>query len=114
VVLVFLLAGSLAAAAMLAFPGRARAGRPPGAVAAGRGRDRRWTFVALVLLIVGRQLLTVLDNQAPNRRLAAMVGELEHQAFHDELTHLPDRALFRERVAHALQGRQVQVGPASA
>jgi hypothetical protein len=30
-----------------------------------------WTFVALVLLIVGRQLLTVLDNQALNRRLAA-------------------------------------------
>ena len=28
--------------------------------------------MALVLLIVGRQLLTVLDNQALNRRLAAM------------------------------------------
>ena len=66
--------------------------------------------MALVLLIVGRQLLTVLDNQAPNRRLAAMVGEPEHQAFHDGLTNLPDPALFRERVAHALQGGQVQVG----
>jgi diguanylate cyclase len=64
-----------------------------------------WTFVALVLLIVGRQLLTVLDNQALNRRLAAMVGELEHQAFHDGLTSLPNRALFRERVAHALRRR---------
>jgi GGDEF domain-containing protein len=60
-----------------------------------------WTFVALVLLIVGRQLVTVLDNQALNRRLAAMVGELEHQAFHDGLTNLPNRALFRERVGHA-------------
>jgi diguanylate cyclase (GGDEF)-like protein len=64
-----------------------------------------WTFVALVLLIVGRQLLTVLDNQALNRRLAAMVGELEHQAFHDGLTNLPNRALFRERVGHALRRR---------
>jgi hypothetical protein len=64
-----------------------------------------WTFVVLVLLIVGRQLLTVLDNQALNRRLAAMVGELEHQAFHDGLTNLPNRALFRERVAHALRRR---------
>jgi Diguanylate cyclase, GGDEF domain len=64
-----------------------------------------WTFVILVLLIVGRQLLTVLDNQALNRRLAAMVGELEHQAFHDGLTNLPNRALFRERVAHALRRR---------
>jgi diguanylate cyclase (GGDEF)-like protein len=64
-----------------------------------------WTFVALVLLIVGRQLLTVLDNQALNRRLAAMVGDLEHQAFHDGLTNLANRALFRERVGHALRRR---------
>jgi diguanylate cyclase (GGDEF)-like protein len=46
-----------------------------------------WNFVVLVLLIVGRQLLTVLDNQALNRRLAAMVGQLEHRAFHDQLGH---------------------------
>jgi hypothetical protein len=63
-----------------------------------------WTFVALVLLIVGRQLLTVLDNQALNRRLAAMVGDLEHQAFHDGLTNLPNRALFRERVGTPCAG----------
>jgi diguanylate cyclase len=64
-----------------------------------------WTFVSLVLLIVGRQLVVVLDNQALNRRLAAMVGQLEHQAFHDGLTGLANRALFRERVAHALRRR---------
>jgi diguanylate cyclase len=64
-----------------------------------------WTFVALVLLIVGRQLVAVLDNQALNRRLAAMVGQLEHQAFHDGLTGLANRALFRERVGHALSRR---------
>jgi diguanylate cyclase (GGDEF)-like protein len=64
-----------------------------------------WTFVVLVLLIVGRQLLTVVDNQALNRRLAAMVGQLEHRAFHDGLTGLPNRALFRERVGHALSRR---------
>jgi diguanylate cyclase (GGDEF)-like protein len=64
-----------------------------------------WSFVVLVLLIVGRQLLTVLDNQALNRRLAAMVGQLEHRAFHDGLTGLPNRALFRERVGHALSRR---------
>ena len=71
----------------------------------GSGPFLYWTLVALVLLIVGRQLLTVLDNQALNRRLAAMVGQLEHQAFHDGLTNLANRALFRERVAHALRRR---------
>jgi hypothetical protein len=70
-----------------------------------------WTFVALVLLIVGRQRLTVLDNQALNRRLAATVGELE-QAFRDGLTNLPNRALFRERVGHALR-RRSQAGTPS-
>jgi diguanylate cyclase len=71
----------------------------------GSGPFLYWTFVALVLLIIGRQLLTVLDNQALNRRLAAMVGQLEHQVFHDGLTNLPNRALFGERVAHALRRR---------
>jgi diguanylate cyclase (GGDEF)-like protein len=53
----------------------------------------------------------VLDNQALNRRLAAMVGQLEHQAFHDGLTNLPNRALFRERVGHALRRRSQAGSP---
>ncbi len=32
----------------------------------------------------------------------AFLAELEHQAFHDTLTKLPNRALFRDRVGHAL------------
>jgi diguanylate cyclase (GGDEF)-like protein/PAS domain S-box-containing protein len=36
----------------------------------------------------------------------AFQDELEHQAFHDTLTGLPNRALFRNRVEHALLGRR--------
>jgi diguanylate cyclase (GGDEF)-like protein len=77
----------------------------------GSGPFLYWTFVVLVLLIIGRQLVAVLDNQALNRRLAAMVGELEHRAFHDGLTNLPNRALFRERVGHSLRRRSQAATP---
>ncbi len=36
----------------------------------------------------------------------AFEDELEHQAFHDTLTGLPNRALFRNRVEHSLLGRR--------
>jgi diguanylate cyclase (GGDEF)-like protein/PAS domain S-box-containing protein len=36
----------------------------------------------------------------------AFQAELEHQAFHDTLTALPNRALFRNRVEHALAGQR--------
>jgi diguanylate cyclase len=64
-----------------------------------------WCFAILVALVFGRQLLTMLDNQQLNRQLAAMIGKLEHQAFHDRLTGLPNRALFHDRVEHALARR---------
>ncbi len=37
---------------------------------------------------------------------ASAQAQLEHQAFHDTLTGLPNRALFGNRVAHALAGRR--------
>ncbi len=36
----------------------------------------------------------------------AFADELEHQAFHDTLTGLPNRALFRNRVEHSLASRR--------
>ena len=41
----------------------------------------------------------------------AFQDELEHQAFHDTLTGLPNRALFRNRVEHALVGRRRDLLP---
>jgi diguanylate cyclase (GGDEF)-like protein/PAS domain S-box-containing protein len=44
-------------------------------------------------------LVTVQDVTRRN----ALEAELRHQAFHDSLTHLANRALFADRVEHALQ-----------
>jgi diguanylate cyclase (GGDEF)-like protein len=70
-----------------------------------------WTFTVLVLLVVGRQLLALLDNQALNRQLAKLVRRLEHQALHDPLTGLANRALFRDRLLQALTRRARHPAP---
>jgi diguanylate cyclase (GGDEF)-like protein len=57
----------------------------------------------IVLLVVCRQFLTVRDNQQLALALAQTESELRHQAFHDQLTGLANRALFVDRLAHALE-----------
>jgi diguanylate cyclase (GGDEF)-like protein len=67
----------------------------------------------IAILLVARQVVTVLENRELNRNLERTVtelrereGQLEFQAFHDPLTHLANRALFRDRLDHALQQRR--------
>ena len=76
----------------------------------GSGPFLHWTFVALVLLIVGRQLLTVLDNQSLNRRLAAMVGQLEQASSHEVAVRVAVRILEAMCPPFTLGGAEVQVG----
>jgi diguanylate cyclase (GGDEF)-like protein len=69
--------------------------------------------IGLALLVVARQLLTLVENSALTRDLERTVtelrvreDELHHRAFHDPLTNLANRVLFRDRVGHALTLRR--------
>jgi diguanylate cyclase (GGDEF)-like protein len=63
--------------------------------------------VLVVSLVVGmllaRQYAAVQENTRLTADLAASEAELHHLAFHDSLTGLANRALFRDRLQHALQ-----------
>ncbi len=56
----------------------------------------------VVATLLARQYVTVRDNVRLAADLAAREAELRHQAFHDPLTGLANRALFRDRLEHAL------------
>ena len=67
----------------------------------------------IAVLLVVRQVVTVLENRELTGHLERTVTELqqrevqlEFQAFHDPLTLLANRALFRDRLDHALQQRR--------
>jgi diguanylate cyclase (GGDEF)-like protein len=64
----------------------------------GPGLDRVASVSAttLVAALVARQMLVLLDNRA-------LMSRISHQAFHDPLTGLANRALFSDRLEHALE-----------
>ncbi len=68
--------------------------------------------VALVLLVVARQFLTVRENLVLTRRLGSVVDDLRRReeelrrlAFHDPLTGLANRALFQHEVERAVSSQ---------
>jgi diguanylate cyclase (GGDEF)-like protein len=68
----------------------------------------------VVLCLLARQYLTVAENARLARALSAQQHLLRRQALTDPLTGLPNRALFRDRLEHALalharHGRSVVV-----
>jgi diguanylate cyclase (GGDEF)-like protein len=58
--------------------------------------------LAVVLLVVVRQLITLMDNVRLLDQLHDSREQLQHQAFHDPLTGIANRSLFRERLTSAL------------
>ncbi len=80
------------------------------------GRSQKVTLVAATLVmatLLVRQLLAVLDNRRLVRQLTAAQLELQHQAFHDPLTGLANRALFADRLRHSLQLHRRDLRPLS-
>ena len=68
---------------------------------AGSGDDRPLgvSTALLVVVLLVRQVVVVLEN-------GDLAERMKHQAFHDVLTGLANRALFNDRLEHALQLRR--------
>jgi diguanylate cyclase (GGDEF)-like protein len=65
----------------------------------------------VVALVLARQFATLRENRQLLQVLAAREAELRHQAFHDGLTGLANRALFHDRLAHALELHRSDLRP---
>ncbi|MEV6648755.1 EAL domain-containing protein [Amycolatopsis sp. NPDC051371] len=59
--------------------------------------------VLVVFLVLARQLLSLLDNRLLLRRVYDGQQQLTHQAYHDPLTGLANRALFADRLDRAVE-----------
>lgn len=67
----------------------------------------------VIVALLGRQLLAILDNRALVRQVVHAQQGLHHQAFHDPLTGLANRALFADRLRHGLELHRRDLRPLS-
>lgn len=74
----------------------------------GSGPDvvERAAGMAVVVLVVLRQMITLIENNRLLYRVSDAQDKLRHQAFHDPLTGLANRALFNRRLATAMEGNR--------
>jgi diguanylate cyclase len=68
-------------------------------------------MTAVVGLVLSRQFATLRENSQLVAVLAAREAELRHQAFHDGVTGLANRALFSDRLEHALELHRSDLRP---
>jgi diguanylate cyclase (GGDEF)-like protein len=82
------------------------------------GRFLFATMLLLIALVIARQILTLVVTARENvdlaRRLGTRERQIQHQAHHDALTDLVNRARFSDLVVEALSRRVVQGGPPAA
>ena len=83
-----------------------RPGDGPGSSTAGGQAGWRDVEAAACNLLSDEAVEGIVLNIRDISERKAFQDELEHQAFHDTLSGLPNRALFRNRVEHALVGRR--------
>ncbi len=69
--------------------------------------------IAIVALIVVRQMTTLIDNRELLAHVVDAQRRLHYQAFHDPLTGLANRALFRNRLAAVVELCRAQQRPAA-
>ncbi|HEY8546155.1 MAG TPA: GGDEF domain-containing protein [Acidimicrobiales bacterium] len=76
-------------------------------------RVERWTVGVVVGMVLIRQLVTLVENEALLARLRATQEELAYRAQHDPLTGLANRDLFNDRLSTAMARHRAHGRPYS-